>query len=127
MRKSLGMLALVAGFALTGAAVPSASALQIGKPAVTPTSDIVNVRHGGGHGGMRHGGVGIRHGGFGIRHGHGIRHGGFGHRRHFGTRLYVAPLYGYGYGHRSCYWLKRKALNTGSRYWWRRYNACRWG
>jgi hypothetical protein len=30
-----------------------------------------------------------------------------------------------GYGFRaSCGWLRRRALDTGSRYWWRRYREC---
>jgi hypothetical protein len=30
-----------------------------------------------------------------------------------------------GYGYRSdCGWLRRRALDTGSPYWWRRYRAC---
>jgi hypothetical protein len=42
--------------------------------------------------------------------------------------LYGVPfVYGYyGYGN-SCYWLKRRAIRTGSHYWWRRYRACRYG
>lgn len=40
---------------------------------------------------------------------------------------YSAPYYSHRYYGSSCYWLKRKALRTGSRYWWRRYNACRYG
>jgi hypothetical protein len=26
-----------------------------------------------------------------------------------------------------CRWLKRRAIMTGSPYWWNRYHACRWG
>ena len=29
--------------------------------------------------------------------------------------------------HVGCYWLKRRALNSGSRYWWHRYHECREG
>ena len=41
-----------------------------------------------------------------------------------------APIYAYSYYNSSyydndCYWLKRRAINTGSPYWWRRYRACR--
>jgi hypothetical protein len=35
---------------------------------------------------------------------------------------YGAYYYG-GYGG-DCYWLRRRALATGSGYWWDRYNAC---
>ncbi|HWV83251.1 MAG TPA: hypothetical protein VNZ50_17620 [Hyphomicrobiaceae bacterium] len=34
---------------------------------------------------------------------------------------------GYGYGYRPCYWLYRKAMNTGSKYWWKRFHECRYG
>jgi hypothetical protein len=42
------------------------------------------------------------------------------HRRaHFRShrRVYIAGVYGY----RRCAWLRRRAIVTGSRYWWRRY------
>jgi hypothetical protein len=42
------------------------------------------------------------------------------HRRFVAVGLY--PYYGDG-----CYWLRRRALYTGSPYWWRRYYACRHG
>jgi hypothetical protein len=31
---------------------------------------------------------------------------------------------GYGY-YDECRWLKRRAIHTGSSYWWSRYHACR--
>jgi hypothetical protein len=34
--------------------------------------------------------------------------------------------YGYGYGP-SCYWLKKKAIDTGSTYWWKKYKQCKYG
>lgn len=40
---------------------------------------------------------------------------------------YSRPYVSLRIGGSSCYWLKRKAVYTGSRYWWRRYNACRYG
>ena len=51
-------------------------------------------------------------------------------RRRFGRRdggfgLYIAP--GFGYLPANCSWLRRRALETGSPYWWRRYRACRGG
>lgn len=83
-----------------------------------------------GHRGFR----GIRSG---VRFGHrGWRHKGWrGHRwRSRGWRygLYAAPFIGYGaynYGYYGdgCQWLKRRAIYTGSGYWWRRYEACRYG
>jgi hypothetical protein len=38
-----------------------------------------------------------------------------------GADIYVGPGYGYGPG---CGWLRRRAMDTGSGYWWRRYRAC---
>lgn len=34
--------------------------------------------------------------------------------------------YGYGYGP-SCHWLKHKAIDTGSAYWWKKYKQCKYG
>jgi len=34
--------------------------------------------------------------------------------------------YGYGYGP-SCHWLKEKAIDTGSAYWWKKYKQCKYG
>lgn len=58
-----------------------------------------------------------------------------GHKHHHhGFRVIIgAPVVygGYGYsgysGHRPCYWLYRKAQNTGSPYWWKRFQECRYG
>jgi hypothetical protein len=53
----------------------------------------------------------------------------FSHRPHFRHHHHrfvaVAPFYysDYGYGD-GCYWLKRRALYTGSGYWWNRYYNC---
>ena len=35
--------------------------------------------------------------------------------------------YGYGYGYGSCHWLKEKAIDTGSAYWWKKYKQCKYG
>jgi len=35
--------------------------------------------------------------------------------------------YGYGYGYGSCHWLKEKAIDTGSAYWWKTYKQCKYG
>lgn len=49
------------------------------------------------------------------------RHG----RRHtWGPGIYFWFYDGYYYG--DCEWLRRRAIATGSRYWWRRYNQCRY-
>lgn len=48
----------------------------------------------------------------------------------FGVGIVLgAPIVygGYGYGYRPCYWLYRKAMNTGSKYWWKRFHECRYG
>jgi hypothetical protein len=61
--------------------------------------------------------------GGGGRHGH----------HHHGPRFrgfYAAPFVGYGgyYAYRNygggCAWLRRRAEETGSGYWWRRYEDC---
>jgi len=49
--------------------------------------------------------------------------------QHF-RRHHFAPIYAYSYVSpfyydNDCYWLKRRAISTGSRYWWRRYRECR--
>jgi hypothetical protein len=43
-------------------------------------------------------------------------------RHHYGRRGWEA---GPGYGYMAhCGWLRRRAIETGSRYWWRRYRHC---
>ncbi len=69
---------------------------------------------GGGHWGhMRSSGfVGRPH--FAFRHAH--------HRHH---RFFAFAPYAYDYGYgEGCYWLKSRALHTGSGYWWNRYYNC---
>jgi hypothetical protein len=61
-------------------------------------------------------------------------HGGHGHhRRGRGIRFYYPGFYGYSpyyyddyysYDDQPCGWLRRKAVRTNSRYWWRRYERC---
>lgn len=52
------------------------------------------------------------------------RHRSHRHRGHrSGFRFYFGPRYHYG---GRCAWLRHRAIRTGSRYWWRRYRACRW-
>lgn len=128
------------------AAVPLAK-LQTGDAA---KSDVVKVKQGfrgGGFGGFRGGGFkgfsggnrgnfgNFRSGGFkgyrgGGRRFYGGGYGGlnrpwrgrrYGYRRSFGPSIYI------GSGYRSCGYLRRRAAVTGSRYWLRRYNACRYG
>ncbi len=119
----IALLAIAASFMFQGAAVQPASALTVQKSAITEKSGVTQV--GNRRGGVRHfGGGGRRHGiyGGGFRR-HGFYGGGY-RRHHYRPRLYIAPVYGYNSG---CRWLKRKALYTGSHYWWRRYNHCRRG
>jgi len=55
-----------------------------------------------------------------ARHAHVFRHK---HVFRHHKRIVVVGYGDYGYGG-DCYWLKRKALYTGSGYWWSRYYAC---
>jgi len=50
----------------------------------------------------------------------------FVHRFRHHRRFAVVGVYPYAYAD-GCYWLRRRALYTGSPYWWRRYYACRDG
>ena len=51
------------------------------------------------------------------------------HKKHFGIVLnFGVPDYDYADpGYNSCWWLKKKAINTGSTYWWKRYHYCVYG
>lgn len=53
----------------------------------------------------------------------------YGDRRYRGTRYAWGPgvsFYFYdGYYHGDCRWLRRKAVETGSRMWWSRFRQCR--
>lgn len=104
------------------------------------TRGIIDVRRGGGlRGGFRGGGFRGLRGGVvrGWRGNRGWRHGGWrGHRgwrhrpwrrwRRGGIYFGAAPFVYYGSSYASCRWLYRKAVRTGSRYWWRRYDRCRY-
>ncbi len=119
----IGLLAIAAGFMIQGVAVQPASALPSQKPSIAANHGVTLARHR--HGGVRHFSGVRRHGiygGHGFRR-HGFYGGGF-RRHHYRPRIYIAPSYGY---YNSCRWLKRKALYTGSHYWWRRYQHCRRG
>ena len=80
---------------------------------------------GGGGGGPRFSGGGG--GGPRIGRGGGHRHHGHRHRRGggiyfgFGAPYYYGNSYYYG---SNCDWLYRRAVRTGSKYWWRRYRNC---
>jgi hypothetical protein len=56
-------------------------------------------------------------------------HKGHKHARFHKYRFVGVPLAYYGYStydywDNSCYWLRRRALDSGSSYWWNRYYAC---
>lgn len=60
-------------------------------------------------------------------HHHHHHHGFHGRRLFYGAiPLATYGYYGYsnGYYGGGCYWLYRRALDTGSGYWWDRYHAC---
>lgn len=58
-----------------------------------------------------------------------------GNKKHFGFhgghhKIWIGHGYGHHYGHgyrrfSECHWLKRKAIRSGKRYWWKRYRACK--
>jgi hypothetical protein len=66
------------------------------------------------------------HGGRAFFAGGSPHHSFFRHHRFHRHRFAFVGVYPYAYGD-GCYWLKRRAIHTGSRYWWRRYFACRHG
>ncbi len=90
-------LALASGLAVSSAALSPASAVPLAKPHITAGTNVTTVNH---H----------------RRHGYNMQ------RRHhfYGGPVVIHRSYG-----NSCQLLKRRALNTGSRYWWHRYQQCR--
>jgi hypothetical protein len=54
----------------------------------------------------------------------------YAHRHHgrFHRRVFIGVPFAYGaysyYDGGGCYWLRRRAVATGSPYWWSRYDAC---
>jgi len=96
--------------------------------ALAGASEPAQARGHGGHGGHGHGHMGA--GGWAPRFSS-VRQ--FSSHRHFAVRHFrhhrrfaFVGVYPYTYGD-GCYWLKRRAVYTGSSYWWRRYSACRHG
>ena len=137
---SVRLLSLVAAAAATLVAVAPApearAAAATNVPVMKSENSVVTQgrRRGGGHhfrhyrgGGPRfvHGGGRryVHRGWVGPRYRHSRRWRGPGFAVYAGVP-FVGSSYYYG---NSCHWLKRRAINTGSRYWWRRYNACRYG
>jgi hypothetical protein len=55
---------------------------------------------------------------------HGPRYGRFNRYRFVGVPLAYYGYSNYAYSDNSCYWLRRRALDSGSGYWWNRYYAC---
>ena len=101
------VLALAAGMSVMGAASMPASAAERGHGQFNARPHVMQHVAGPVHQGIRH---------------NGFRNHGFHHRRVF----FAAPIIVHRSHDDGCYWLKRKAINTGSRYWWHRYEACRW-
>jgi hypothetical protein len=91
-------------------------------------SEPAQARHGG-HGPGGGGGWAPRFSS--VRHVSGPHHFAFRdfhrfHRFRHHRRFAYVDVYPYAYGD-GCYWLRRRALYSGSPYWWRRYYACRHG
>ncbi len=140
------ILAAAAGGLLAAlAATTAADALPLAKAPTAPQGIVEQTgpRGGGGfHGGggpRFHGGGGPRfHGG--PRFGGGPRFHGPGFPRHFHGPRFRGGFYPYAYGfgaypyyydgfyddysYSDCAPLRRRALQTGKRYWWNRYHAC---
>jgi hypothetical protein len=126
MFKSLAIGALAAGLVAAAAfSAPPAIAARFGgigggaphvsAPHISPGVGAMHAPRGA----FAHPGAGARVYGWqgGPRHGH------FHHRRGYGVIVgnYYDGDYGY---YRGCEWLHARAEETGSRYWWRRYEDC---
>ncbi|HEX9882266.1 MAG TPA: hypothetical protein VGA65_07135 [Hyphomicrobium sp.] len=127
----VGGAAVAAALLMVGAVPRSVEALPVSELQVNADGGVTLVGRRGGHrGGGHHGG---RHRGGGHHAHRGGRHHRGGHhgRRHRGLSFYSSFPYFYGgyyyggYYDDDCAWLRRKALRTNSRYWWRRYHRCR--
>jgi hypothetical protein len=122
--------------ALTG--LGTAPALPNGVIQVRHGGHIGGVHMGGGHfrgGGVRFhglhaGGVHIRPHGFRGRHFYGgpaFAYAPYRRHRFYGgyyPYVYGGAYYGGGNYGGGCYWLKVRAIETGSPYWWERYEDC---
>jgi hypothetical protein len=115
MRPSRMAILAVSALALSLGFGP-ASALSPAGNAADPQADVYKAANEHGRSGHSHGhgaGTGHRSHGYSGQHHHGGRGGDFG--------IYVGPGYGYV---SDCEWMRRRAIATGSSYWWRRYRAC---
>ena len=92
-----------------------------------------HLAYNGGWQGGRHlnSGPAVWHGGRTAWHDHNhFDHNHFDHDHHFHNRFVAVGFgwwpgyYDYGYGYGGCGWLYRRAVVTGSPYWWDRYYAC---
>jgi hypothetical protein len=135
---------IMMGSAGSAVAVPMGAVQQLQGEGVVV--DVRRGRGGGFRGGRAYRGGGFRGGrafrGRGYRRGSARRFRGGSYRRYYGRpygryyrrsyrRRYIAPYiylgpayYGYRY-YGSCERLRRRAIRTGSHYWWRRYRQCR--
>jgi hypothetical protein len=140
MRKTL-----IAGIG-SGLALALASTVAAGFPGSVPpaheTASVVALTRYGGHGGMDMGHAMGHPMGHVMGHamvGHSMhlhagprlafRSHGFPHHHHHHRHFFIAavPYFyddDYGYYDGGCGWLYRRAIATGSSYWWRRYRAC---
>ncbi len=156
MKRLLGTVAAIVTAAALQMSMASAPALAApgqatglkglsGSPGVSQRIEVGRRFGGGGpRFGMRSfGGKSFGHRRFGgIRGGNFSRHaygGGWRpgrHRHHrrfwYGSAFAAVPYYygdyysDYGYGYGNCQYLKRRAIRTGSSYWWRRYEDCKY-
>ncbi len=100
MRKTMsGLLALFAGVAVMGTASLPVAAAPVAKHGISVQSDVIQARHR-------------------------VNHHRPNLRRH---HIWRGPVIIHRFNGGSCSVLKRRAVSTGSRYWWRRYNECRFG
>lgn len=109
------LLSLAAAAALLVAVTPGPEARAVAAklPMLKAnTSDLVEVRE------RRY--RGHRH----FRRHHRVHRPRYRHR-HYHHRHWRGPRIGLYIGPPRCSWLRRRALRTDSRYWWRRYNRCR--
>ena len=132
LKAMFAAVAVAAAVMVSPAGIKPAEAVPAVKPDVAKTSLKVDVRKRRGYRGFK------RYRGRGFRRYRGVRR--FHRGRRYGRRFYRhrrfrpyryyygVPYAGYYYGYgSSCRWLKRRAIITGSSYWWRRYHACRYG
>lgn len=119
--------------ALAGAALALVLVSAVPEPAEARRGGGPGVRSGGHVGSRIHSGARLRSGPrirsgprVYFRNGRHRAHRRFRHRRAH-PRIFVGPpvtFYDSYYYDNGCAWLRRRALRTGSPYWWNRYYAC---